>query len=447
MEATMKLDAAEKRYVFCSLFLLGCNQAKGASVGDISRAHDRGWPAESTTLAAPTIGLDSTIMSADKRSSDPSYVLLGWNDLGMHCYNNDASDIEVLPPYNNLWAQVVKVGDPPEIVSSGIAISYRFVDNTYSAGKTNFWEYAQQAFGLSQPLPPNIGLTGKGLAGTLDPSGDHFVAQGIPLTEYRDHRLKDPEPYQEAVLVARDVATRRVVAEARIVAPVSSEIRCDGCHGDDGDATTRYSIVPTGKVASNILAIHDYLNQPLYSPPLMSRRPVLCASCHASNALGTPGVPGVKSLSNAMHAHHKDLSDITPDTAGCYHCHPGPRTQCLRDTMSNDFAHNCTSCHGTMAQVALNENPWLNEPRCDNSNCHGAGYRLDQPLYRHSKGHGGTYCAGCHDSPHAIAPSRNLKDDLKFIALQGSPRTLSKCTVCHLTQPTSPFVHRWPAAQ
>ncbi len=173
-------------------------------------------------------------------------------------------------------------------------------------------------------------------------------------------------------------------------------------------------------------------------------RPVLCAECHSSNALGAPGMPGVSSLSNAMHNHHKSLPDITPDTDGCYACHPGPQTQCLRCVTSQEFSLNCTTCHGTMDVVAQNPNPWLNEPRCDSAACHGAGYSLDQPLYRHSKGPGNIYCAACHDSPHAIAKSREPNDAVKFNKLQGHPGAVRARTVCHLTQPTAPFVHGRP---
>ncbi len=55
-----------------------------------------------------------------------TYVILAWNNLGMHCYNPDFSDLAVLPPYNTLWAQVIKVGDPPQIVTSGITVEYSF---------------------------------------------------------------------------------------------------------------------------------------------------------------------------------------------------------------------------------------------------------------------------------------------------------------------------------
>ena len=46
-------------------------------------------------------------------SSTKPYVVLAWNDLGMHCYIRNFQDLGVLPPFNNLWAQVIKVGDPP----------------------------------------------------------------------------------------------------------------------------------------------------------------------------------------------------------------------------------------------------------------------------------------------------------------------------------------------
>ena len=86
--------------------------------------------------------------------------------------------MSVLPPFNNIWAQVILRGDPPQIVTQGIQVEYSFPDNTYSVGKTNFWDFAEKLWGVK--LAPNVGLLGKGLAGTLDASGDHFVAEGVP---------------------------------------------------------------------------------------------------------------------------------------------------------------------------------------------------------------------------------------------------------------------------
>jgi hypothetical protein len=337
-------------------------------------------------------------------------------------------------------------GDPPQLVTSGIEVTYIFTDNTYSVGKTNFWSYAQQLFGLGSPLTDNIGLKGKGLFGTMDLVGDHFVAEGIPLTEYSDSDLTNRDPYQLALITVKDIATQAILAQEQVVAPVSTEMHCDNCHGDTGDATVSGGITPTGKIETNILTLHDKLQIANYpeghTGPLMDRRPILCAECHASNALGAPGVAGVMSLSNAMHNQHNGLPDITPDTDGCYNCHPGPTTQCLRDVMSQRYGMTCLSCHGDIGQVATNPTPWLKEPRCDT--CHGKNAHQNQALYRHSTGHSGIYCEACHDSTHAIAPSREPNDALKFIDLQGHAGTLDECTVCHATKPVGEFKHASP---
>ena len=93
-----------------------------------------------------------------------AYVMLSWNDLGMHCMNKNHNKISVLPPYNTLQAQVILRGSAttmPAIVTDGVTVEYSIPGNTYSVGKTDFWTYAFDLFGVS--LPPDIGLTGKGL--------------------------------------------------------------------------------------------------------------------------------------------------------------------------------------------------------------------------------------------------------------------------------------------
>jgi hypothetical protein len=413
-------------YVFLGLTL---NPARIVSAGTLV-------PAATPRAAAVTSRVFIPMVIGSGSSPIPStakYIILGWNDLGMHCYNRDFSDLAVLPPFNNLWVQVIQVGDPPKIITSGISVSYSFPDNTISSTKSNFWTNAKALFGVD--LAPNIGLTGKGLAGNMDLSGDHFEARGIPLTEFRDSAPTTPYPYQLANLVATDLSTGKVIATQTVVAPVSTEMRCDNCHSDG-----QINGIATGKVERNILTLHDQKFQALYpagnTTPLMDRRPVLCAGCHSSNALGAPGVAGVMSLSNAMHTRHTGI--VQDSLNGCYSCHPGPTTQCLRDTMKAEGL-TCIDCHGGLAQVSKNANPWLNEPKC--TNCHD-GVTQDNALYRLSKGHGGVYCEGCHDSTHAIAPSSQANDQIKFINLQGAPGPLHKCTVCHLTQPSSGGFHQ-----
>ena len=106
----------------------------------------------------------------------------------------------------------------------------------------------------------------------------------------------------------------------------------------------------------------------------------------------------------------------------------------------------CVDCHGDMTAVSQNPNPWLNEPTCADAGCHDDGlHEQDHALYRMSKGHGDVYCAGCHDSPHAIAPSREADDAIKFVGWQGYAGNLDNCIVCHATLPADPGPHDQPA--
>ncbi len=386
-------------------------------------------------------------------SQTKKYVILAWNDLGMHCYSPDYEDMAILPPYNNLFAQVIEAGDPPKIITEGIVVEYSFTENTYSAGKpgmpdkTNFWDHVKKLFNAKPAV--NTGLAGKRLSGIMDPAGDHFVAEGIPLTEYRDADAdaRQPRqdwnryPYQLALVVVKEKTSGAELGRATAVAPVSSELNCAKCHSDDGIASKEGKIRVTGKVATNILTLHDKFNRKKYAVALMDSRPVLCAGCHASNALGAKGKRGIPNFSHAIHEHHSKVKEITPDTAGCYSCHPGSRTQCLRDVMSARYNLNCLTCHGSMEKVADNRKPWLIEPRCDSRACHGNGYRQDKPLYKQSKAHAGVYCAGCHDSPHAIAPSSHENDRIKFVQLQEHEGTLRECAACHTRMPDTAFKH------
>jgi hypothetical protein len=358
--------------------------------------------------------------NANPSPNPGQYVIIGWNDLGMHCMDPSFEDFAVLPPYNTLWAQVIRRGEEPRIVTQDVTVEYRILDNTYSAGKTNFWDYAQQLFGLSEPLPPNVGLAGFGLSGTMHATGDHFAAEGIPLTEFRDSAPNTPYPYQVAELVAKD-KQGKILATTKTVAPISTEMNCQVCHADHGAANPN---IATGVMKQNILTLHDQKE----STDLMSNRPVLCADCHSSNALQLPGKPGLPSLSLAMHSQHQSV------TNDCYLCHPGPQTKCLRGTMAQD-GMTCQNCHGDVSDVANPvRQPWVDEPLCET--CHGPAHGEHAgKLYRFSTGHGGVYCQACHGSQHAIYPTNQPNDNIQSVLLQGEPGTIKQCTVCHTNTP------------
>jgi len=163
-------------------------------------------------------------------------------------------------------------------------------------------------------------------------------------------------------------------------------------------------------------------------------KPVLCAKCHSSNALGAPGLPGFKSVSLDMHGWHNGVDRASDAT--CYSCHPGEITQCLRTAIGGmgylGSTPSCQTglCHGGMSGMGNpNRIPWVDEPNC--VQCHGSNYSIGQDLYRNSRGHGGVYCAGCHNSHHAWWPSKLWADDMQPAYLQRSPMGIGGCGVCH----------------
>ncbi|MBK7142512.1 MAG: hypothetical protein IPH75_10565 [bacterium] len=348
-------------------------------------------------------------------------IVIGWNDLGMHCSNKDFTNVVVLPPFNNVRAQVIQVGDSthlPVIMTTGFRILYEIPGNTFSVGKTNFWDFEDQIFGVN--LPPDVGLTGNRLSGEMVMQADHFDVTGVPITPYSDADLLHEDPFQLGLLRVFD-GSNNLIATTQPVVPVSNEINCvsSGCHSSEQDILNRHE------------------DEGGFDP---NNTPILCASCHSSNALGTPGHPGVPSLSEAIHKKHGE------ETNDCYKCHPGPNTQCLRDVMKTEHGFTCQTCHGSVTEVgesiSAGREPWLEEPRCGASNCHGSTYS-EEPgkLYRESRGHGGLFCSACHGEPHAIVPSGNARDNVQNIALQGYAGTLNKCAVCHGVTPTGAGPH------
>jgi hypothetical protein len=371
-------------------------------------------------------------------ASKMSYVILAWNDLGMHCDQDDYSYFMVLPPYNTLHAQVFRRGGSgAELITSGITVSYAFPKKKNSALHTNFWAYAPQ-YGFN--VPTNVGITGTPLAGdmTLDEKGLSWQAVGIPITPYDDDGTWDP--YGTAVITVKNSAGQ-VLQTVDVVAPVSTEMMCSNCHG-----TTNPQL--------SILQAHDAYNGTTLAADQARGTVHACAECHSDNALGAPGKPGVSSLSLAMHNFHKDKMNVTPQAAattpGCYNCHPGPKTQCMRGIMER-AGKTCVDCHGDMNQITASlqngRQAWIDLPKC--GDCHDAGHAENSnTLYRNSvlvnapEGMSGKiYCEACHNGTHAELATANPADPTVPQKFQGDNYWIWSCTVCHSSQ-TQSSMHR-----
>jgi len=440
--------------------------------------------------------------------------LVGWNNLGMHCMDADFSVFSILPPYNTIDSQLIVGGQLIES-SSGITVTYEAVPdgtgsiNTTAVGKTNFWQYVLPLFGA--PLVPDTGLAGTSMPGAanipqptaFNATFNSFHAEGIPITPYDDAGVKNYYPMMR--LVARQNGT--VIATTDIVLPVSDEMHCSACHSSGASAAAMpagglvFDPDPVRDYRLNILKLHDgkQAGKPLYATALAANgfnaaglyanvvtdgKPILCASCHLSEALPGTGVPGVPALTQAVHAHHGAVTDpisgLTLNDSNlreaCYRCHPGSTTKCLRGAMGGAVASDgslsmqCQSCHGNMSKVGdPNRTGWLQEPNCQS--CH-TGTALQNngqiryttvfepngtervavnatfatnpntpaaglSLYRFSKGHGGLQCSACHGSTHAEFPSTHANDNVASQQVQGHKGLLVECTSCHASTPNT----------
>jgi len=427
-----------------------------------------------------------------------SYVVTAWSELGMHCIDGkDYSVFSVLPPYNTLHAQVIKVGDPPVVVNN-VTVTYQALAdpsgsaNTSSSSKTNFWTYVKPLFGASPAS--DVGLTGNPVqsttphAMTFNSASGYFEAVGIPTIPYDDAGNRNAYPM--AKVVATD-STGKVLGSATAVLAVSDEMNCALCHASGSNAAAQpaagWENDPDAAkdIKFNILKKHDdrhsvsgylaalqangYTYQASLYQTAKSGTPILCAACHGSNALNAPGLPGINQLTADMHALHGpllnpatgvSLDNATTSSGSCYLCHPGQQTKCQRGAMNKTA---CFDCHGNLTNVgATSRQGWLDLPSCQM--CHAGGTRatttftspgvwrtaldstfatnLGKPsvgksLFRFSTGHGGLYCSACHGSQHAEYPSLQPNDNVYSTNLQGHTGKIVECTVCHLTAPAT----------
>ena len=95
-----------------------------------------------------------------------SYKVFAFNDLGMHCYDNDFSVFSLLPLFNVVHAQVIYKGTKPQLLTdSTFKVTYAGTYdlngsiNTTSIGKTNFWSYLTKLYrGDSAPGYGDFGV-------------------------------------------------------------------------------------------------------------------------------------------------------------------------------------------------------------------------------------------------------------------------------------------------
>ena len=386
-------------------------------------AKKSGYLGQSQVVTVPSKGLVTVDWklapaSAATAPSGAAFKVFANNDLGMHCVDKSFDVFSILPPYNVVDAQVVSLrSDGPPVLVDATQVDVRYgavADatgsiNSTSLGKSNFWRYAPQLYGVS--LADGQGLQGMWMpadaptaAGTTlvwDGELGLFKAPGIPIFPIDDGGKVNRYPLMR--FSAFDKAGNPLGA-SDVVLPVSEETSCQLCHAT-GKAAARSGVATWSTAADleqqareNVLLLHNAKSG------TKLQAPVLCASCHYSPALDLAGTgPSIEqskhgTMSSAMHRFHADKmgglvdAPVAPGgtvpaaaTQSCYACHPGASTQCLRGAMTS--ALDCQNCHGDMAAVggavALRaggsidgkndggaRRPWLDLPRC--GSCHAS---------------------------------------------------------------------------
>lgn len=453
-----------------------------------------------------------------------NWVVTGWNNLGMHCMDSDYSVFSILPPYNTIHAQIIQgVNGSAHLITNttGYSVTYSAVTtpggsiNMSSIDKGNFYHYAPKLLGINLPQDQGVPLPGflpaASMPGTnntpramnYESAPAWFVAWGIPITPYDD--ILSRESYPMMRLTAQTGTA--VLTTTDIVLPVSDEMDCRACHASGSGAAAKpvngwvWEAVSDRDYRLNILRRHDEERKKeipdLYPSILAARgfniegleasvrtddKPVLCASCHLSEAIPNSGYANIPPLTEAVHSLHANVTDPTNgqqlDSTGnrtaCYRCHPGSDTRCLRGAMGRAIAADgslsmqCQDCHGSMSTVgSTNRTGWLDEPNCQAchtgdavSNSGAIRYtsvfssgttvrttanqrfatspntpRPNTSLFRYSRGHGGLYCEACHGSTHAIFPTAFPNDNIASKQIQGHEGMLSECTACHGANP------------
>jgi len=456
---------------------VGTEEEKIALAAFLNREINGGTPYEFTDYSPPAE--THTIPQFDQKKDE--FVLLVWNDLGMHCLSDNDKYFVFLPPANTLNAQLFRRGDKPEVLTKGYKLVYE-VEEPYRNPQNHvrFWEYSEKIFGAK--LEPGVGLAGKKVTGEFDIRGTHFAADLIPVTPYRDNLPYNPYPL--FTVKAIELSTGRTVMETQAVAPNSTEMGCRNCHGG-GWRVDNVSGV-SDETAKNILAIHDKYEKTTLLADAEAGNPKLCQSCHEDPALGAPGKPENLNFSAAMHGFHANYMKDMGEKA-CNMCHPSRtegNTRCLRGRHA-ELGFSCLECHGTMEDHGLallvhekargkgnsdklmaNLKPftvkslgdvkgrmsWVNEPDCQS--CHtrfdivndgweGSAYNKWVPgfdaLYRNRTDNHGVMCIACHGSTHAEYPAVNKydrdRDNIQPIQYQGVAGTIGtqkNCKVCHM---------------
>ncbi|MEJ2155797.1 MAG: cytochrome ubiquinol oxidase subunit I [Desulfobacteraceae bacterium] len=449
----------------------------------------QGFHGKETPKSEMALSQNSSLLPAFDESKD-EYVLVAWSRMGMHQLTDCDAQWSLASPGATLYAQLIRRGETPEIVTDPVTLHYRTEQGYASpSGQTDFWKFSKSLYG--KPVDKDAGVSGTRPTGTLqlDENLMAFVTKDLPLVPYP--QTGGFNPYPQVEIEAREPDSGRVIASTRVTVPVSTELGCRNCHGGPWRVDQKAGISKT--TAEDILTVHDRISKTQLKKEADQGRPVRCQSCHGDGLRGDKGRPEMLNISAAVHGFHALYLTRRGEEA-CNACHPGnPQgaTRMLRG-IHNSLEMTCVNCHGPMEDHALGllkaeaaagkpraerlvalirptqseslaqvpaRTPWFNQPDC--LHCHVEFEPPDtdettpqqrtaseQALFRLRSDDAGILCGTCHGSPHALYPARNPYDPQQDVIAprqyQKSPYPLGSnrnCKVCHTIDMEDPIHH------
>ncbi len=416
------------------------------------------------------------------------YVLLAWSGKGMHFISDNNQFFSISQPGNTIFAQLIKRGKTPEIVTGNLRISYRIEEGFKTPSlNSNFWQYSRSFYG--RRINDNEGFSGRKTTGdmTFDESLMVFSADDIPIIPYRADGSFVPFPI--LYVEARDSGTGELLCSTGVSVPVSTEMGCRNCHGGNWGIKNITGL--SDETSLDILKTHDRLNRTNLESLSEKGNPKMCSNCHAGEQPETGEKSKHLNLSAAIHGFHANYIAVD-DPDPCSNCHPSSGfTKSYRGIHSR-IGLDCSNCHGKMEDHALSllvserkegkseaerlikhlrprsvdnvkqiepRKAWINQPDC--LNCH-TGFNppeTDQSppnvwtkdkrsLYGSRSDEVGIMCPACHGISHAEYPATNIfgnsRDNFQPLQYQKNAYPIGankNCKLCHTMDKTEEIHH------
>ncbi|WP_243359016.1 hypothetical protein [Fundidesulfovibrio terrae] len=416
---------------------------------------------------APDVPITGKDEAVPPFNDDAQYLLTVSADKGVNMLFDAKGQWTLSIGAQALTAQLVKRGPTPELVTKDVTLTYAVEGQ--AAGNFNVSGRAFRAEGIQvSPYGQSPGQPAA-TAGTTGQSTEPAV--GAVSAGFN--------PYPVAVVQAAD-PSGKILAETKVVLPVSTELACKNCHGG---AWTHGVAGLADATARDVLTAHDRLSR----TGLQGQAPkVECRSCHDDAAKGGKRSLNLSAAVHGLHAVYlagrgSDACDL------CHPTNPKGATRAFRDPHAASGL-DCTSCHGPLEDHALSlltredaqgvaaakpllalikqrdnapvpRAPWVNEPKC--VTCH-TNFGPPEGMQAYGKWTEGAEdlfvakrddmdaltCAACHGTPHSVYPADNPygknRDNLQPLQYQRAAKTLGgakNCKACHTVDMDMPVHH------